>query len=108
MHIDTSLTGDRTGISCIAISGYKHQKKYSDTGEEYDMNELVYRQLFTIGIQAPKGDQISFQKTREFIYYLKKQLGWNIQMVSTDRVPISRPKTIINISRYTIKLYIIR
>ena len=84
MHIDTSLTGDRTGISCIAISGYKHQKKYSDTGEEYDMNELVYRQLFTIGIQAPKGDQISFQKTREFIYYLKKQLGWNIQMVTTD------------------------
>lgn len=84
MHIDTSLTGDRTGISCIAISGYKHQKKYSDTGEEYDMNELVYRQLFTIGIQAPKGDQISFQKTREFIYYLKKQLGWNLQMVSTD------------------------
>lgn len=84
MHIDTSLTGDRTGISCIAISGYKHQKKYSDTGEEYDMNELVYRQLFTIGIQAPKGDQISFQKTREFIYYLKRQLGWNLQMVSTD------------------------
>ena len=84
MHIDTSLSGDRTGISCIAISGYKHQKKISDTGEESDMNELVFRQLFTIGIQAPKGDQISFQKTREFIYYLKKQLGWNIQMVTTD------------------------
>lgn len=108
MHIDTSLTGDRTGISCIAISGYKHQKKFSDTGEEYDMNELVYRQLFTIGIQAPKGDQISFQKTREFIYYLKKQLGWNIQIVTTDRIPISRLKTIINISRHSIRLYIIR
>lgn len=84
IHIDTSLSGDRTGISCSAISGYKHQRKISDTGEESDMNELVFRQLFTIGIQAPKGDQISFQKTREFIYYLKKQLGWNIQMVTTD------------------------
>lgn len=108
LHIDTSLSGDRTGISCIAISGYKHQKKYADTGEEYDMNELIYRQLFTIGIQAPKGDQISFQKTREFIYYLKRNLGWNIQMVTTDRIPISRFKTIINISRYTNRLYFTR
>lgn len=84
IHIDTSLSGDRTGISCVAVMGYKDQDKVNESGSTEIMKELVYRQVFTIGIEAPRGDQISFQKTREFIFYLKNTLQWNIQKVTTD------------------------
>lgn len=84
VHIDTSLSGDRTGISCSAVMGYKDQDKIDESGNSEIMKELVYRQVFTIGIEAPRGDQISFQKTREFIFYLRNFLHWNIVMVTTD------------------------
>lgn len=84
IHIDTSLSGDRTGISCSAVMGYKDQDKIDESGNSEIMKELVYRQVFTIGIEAPRGDQISFQKTREFIFYLRNFLHWNIVMVTTD------------------------
>lgn len=84
VHIDTSLSGDRTGISCVAISGYRDQSRLTESGLTETVNELIYRQIFSVAIEAPKGDQISFRKTREFIYYLYRELGWNIQLVSTD------------------------
>lgn len=84
IHIDTSLSGDRTGISCVAISGYKDQARATEAGLSETVNELIYRQVFSIAIEAPKGDQISFRKTKEFIFYLYRELGWNIQLVSCD------------------------
>ncbi|WP_299995944.1 hypothetical protein [uncultured Clostridium sp.] len=84
IHIDTSLSGDRTGISCVAISGYKDQSRPTESGLSETINELIYRQIFSVAIEAPKGDQISFRKTKEFIYYLYRELGWNVQMVSCD------------------------
>lgn len=84
VHIDTSLSGDRTGISAVALLGYKDQSRLNESGLTETMNELIYRQLFTVGIQAPKGDQISFRKTREFIFYLVRELNWNIQIVTCD------------------------
>lgn len=85
IHIDTSLTGDRTGISAVAITGIKEEKHYST--EENDLvpiQELIYAHLFSIGIQCPADAEISLQKNREFIYYLKYSLGWNINGVSLD------------------------
>lgn len=84
IHIDTSVSGDRTGLSCSAVMGYKNQDRVDESGNSEIMKELVYRQVFTIGIEAPRGDQISFQKTREFIFYLRNVLHWNIQVVSLD------------------------
>lgn len=84
VHIDTSVSGDRTGISCVAVMGYKNQDKVDDVGNTEIMKELVYRHVFSIAIEAPRGDQISFQKTREFIYYLRNILHWNISKVTTD------------------------
>lgn len=84
IHIDTSLSGDRTGISCVAVMGYKDQDRTDENGTSEIMKELIYRHVFTIAIEAPKGDQISFQKTREFIFYLKNVLHWNIAKVTTD------------------------
>ena len=88
IHIDTSLTGDNTGLSYVVIDGTKDVKKYkkSEDNEVSVENEfdLVFRQVFTIGISAPADSEISFEKTRQFIYYLKNELGFNLKEVSCD------------------------
>lgn len=69
MHIDTSKTKDRTGISAVAQS--------------LKNPEIIYH-LFTVYIQAPKNDQICFAKHENFIYYLYDVLNWDIKNVSSD------------------------
>ena len=88
IHIDTSLTGDKTGISYVIIDGTKKVGQYkrdSDSGEAEvrEAIDLVFKQIFTIGIAAPSDSEISFEKTRQFIYYLRS-IGFNIQGVSVD------------------------
>ena len=82
IHIDGSLTGDRTGISDVGVSGLKETKQYNGASEIVT-NEMTYKHIFTIGIKAPHGTEISFEKTRQFIYYLKAS-GFNIIGVSLD------------------------
>ena len=85
IHIDTSLTGDRTGISADAAMGLKTISTYSiERGDVINTKSLAHRHVFTVGIQAPTNSEISFQKTRDFIYYLKYDLGWNIRGISLD------------------------
>lgn len=84
IHIDASLTGDKTGISCIAVMGFRDQDRYDDkSGDTIRLKEFIYKHVFSVDIKAPKGDEISFQKIREFIYYLR-HIGWNIAGVSLD------------------------
>lgn len=82
LHLDTSLTGDITGISLVALTGKKRTKQYSGA-QEIESTERCYRHLFSIGIKAPQGDEISLEKNRQFIYALKR-LGFNIKRVSID------------------------
>lgn len=85
IHLDASLTGDRTGLSGVAIVGTKEQVTYStDIDEKSISEELLYQQVFTIGIQAPGDSEISLEKTRQFIYYLKDNIGLNIKCFSAD------------------------
>lgn len=85
IHIDTSLTGDRTGISCVAAMGYKIQNEYNlEKSAIESVQKMCYYHVFSIGIQCPSGSEISLQKNRDFIYYLKNDLGWNIKEVSVD------------------------
>ena len=84
IHIDASLTGDKTGIGCTAVMGFRDQDRYNDkSGDTIRLKEFVYKHVFSVDIKAPKGDEISFQKIREFIYYLR-HIGWNICGVSLD------------------------
>lgn len=69
MHIDTSKSGDKTGISAVSES-------------KDNPNEIHH--LFSIDIQAPKDDQICFKKHEDFIFYLYDELHWNIKNVSSD------------------------
>lgn len=82
IHIDGSLTGDKTGISDVGVSGLKETKQYNGA-DEIVTNEMTYKHIFTLGIQAPQGAEISFEKTRQFIYYLRAS-GFNIVGVSLD------------------------
>lgn len=82
IHIDGSLTGDKTGISSVGVSGLKETQQFNGA-DEIVTSEMTYKHIFSVDIQAPQGSEISFEKTRNFIYYLKAS-GFNIVGISLD------------------------
>ena len=78
VHLDLSKSGDKTGIAGVWVMG----KKPGTEGEP-ESKEMYYRVAFSVSIKAPKGFEISFEKNREFVRWLKKQ-GFNIKGVSFD------------------------
>lgn len=78
IHMDMSVTGDKTGIAGVWIDGKKQQKPGESASKE-----LYFRLAFSVSVKAPKGYQISFEKNRQFIYWLKEQ-GFNVKGISTD------------------------
>lgn len=84
VHCDLSKSGDMTGISCVAVLGYKNQERYTDDGDTTLLKEIVFRHVFSVGIQCPPNDELSMIKVKDFIHYLKYELGWNIAGVSCD------------------------
>ena len=84
LHLDASVKGDRTGLSGVAIVGSRRVSHQEADMTVEETQELVFQQVFSVGIQAPSDSEISFEKTRQFIYYLKDEVGLNIKLVSTD------------------------
>lgn len=78
IHLDMSMSGDKTGIAGVWIKG----KKPHVDGVP-DSKELYYQLAFSVSIKAPKGHQVSFEKNRQFIYWLRDQ-GFNIKGISYD------------------------
>jgi hypothetical protein len=78
VHLDMSVSGDMTGIAGVWINGKK-----PSTDALHQSNDLFYRVAFAVNIKAPKGRQISFEKNRNLIYWLREQ-GFNIKGVSSD------------------------
>lgn len=76
IHLDMSLSGDKTGIAGVWILGKR-------PGANSDAKELYYQVAFSFSVKAPKGYQVSFAKNRRFIYWLKEQ-GFNIKGISSD------------------------
>lgn len=76
IHLDMSTSGDKTGIAGVWITG---KQASSDNSSK----ELFFRTAFSVSVKAPKGYQISFEKNRNFIRWLRKQ-GFNIKGVSSD------------------------
>jgi hypothetical protein len=77
IHLDMSISGDMTGIAGVWIKG---KKVSTDTNQAKD---LSFRLAFSTSIKAPKGRQISFEKNRNFIRWLK-QTGFNIKGITCD------------------------
>ena len=78
VHLDMSISGDMTGIAGVWITG----KKIS-TDENQQSKDLSFRLAFSVSIKAPKGRQISFEKNRNFIRWLKEN-GFNVKGVTSD------------------------
>lgn len=62
IHLDMSLTGDKTGIAGMWITG-----KRPSIGAGEESRELDFKAAFSVSVKAPKGYQVSFEKTRNFI-----------------------------------------
>lgn len=77
IHLDMSISGDMTGIAGVWIIG----KKVST--DENQSKDLRFRLAFSTSIKAPKGHQISFEKNRNFIRWLKEK-GFNIKGITCD------------------------
>ncbi len=78
IHLDMSISGDKTGIAGVWIKGKKPTKE-----GQAPSKELYFQLAFSVAIKAPKGHQISFEKNREFIRWLRS-VGFNIAGVSSD------------------------
>ena len=78
IHLDLSSSGDKTGIAGVWIT----QKV--DTGDYNDSSEMFFRVAFSVSIQAPKGYEISFEKNRRFIRWLRDK-GFKIAGITADQ-----------------------
>lgn len=80
IHLDLSLTTDRTGISGCGVTGRKDI--ISPDGKK--ISEPVFSHLFSVAIEAPRDDKISYSKIVAFICWLRKS-GFNIARISRDQ-----------------------
>lgn len=80
IHLDLSLTTDRTGISGVCITG--RQDIEMEDGKT--ISQPAFTHAFTVAIEAPRGDKIAYNKILTFICWLRKS-GFNIERISRDQ-----------------------
>ena len=78
IHLDMALVNDRAGISGVAVTGRRDLPVGDKT-----VSVPTFTHSFSIGIEAPRGSQISFQKVMLFLVWLRDK-GMNIQAISRD------------------------
>lgn len=78
VHLDMSISGDKTGIAGVWIKGSKPVKEGEPEGRDG-----LFQLAFSVAVKAPRGHQVSFEKNRQFIYWLKEQ-GFNVKGISAD------------------------
>lgn len=81
IHIDFAEVSDRIGISGVVQDGMKN---VLDLDTERRVMLPFYRQVFQVGIEAPSGDRMSFQKVINFMVWLRRN-GFNVNIISTDQ-----------------------
>lgn len=91
IHLDLSETNDRTGITGVCVDGSKLVTDFD--GKKIQMP--FFREVFSVGIEAPPGDRLSFQKVVNFLSWLRKQ-GFTIGTISTDQFQSSYMREVLN------------
>lgn len=91
IHLDLSEVSDRTGISGGCVDGTKVTEDFN--GRKVVMPFL--KEIFNIGIEAPRGDRMSFQKVVNFILWLRRN-GFNIGTISTDQYQSAYLRELLN------------
>lgn len=95
IHLDTSLKNDNTGISGACYV----DNVLADT-DDGTIEKRVYAQVFSVGIKAPPGTEISMAKNRRFLYWLRS-VGFNIAMISTDTYQTAESHQILRDKGFT-------
>lgn len=80
LHLDLSLVSDRTGISAGGITDRKDI--VSPDGKKISLPFLSH--MFSVAVEAPRDDKISYAKIIAFICWLRKS-GFNIARISRDQ-----------------------
>ena len=76
IHLDLSKKKDKTGIAGTWILGRRE-------GAGETARDLEYKLAFSVSVEAPKGWEVSFAKTRQFIRWLR-DVGFRIKGISAD------------------------
>lgn len=102
IHLDMSSgsggKGDKTGIAGVFIRGKK-----PSTDPNLQAKDLFYSLAFSVSIKAPKGYEISFEKNRNFIRWLKKQ-GFNIKGITCDQFQSTDLRQQLSAEGYPVEL----
>lgn len=80
IHLDLSLNTDRTGIGCVCING----RKDIEDAEGKVTSFPTFGHVFSVALQAPRGDKIPYSKIIAFIKWLRSK-GLNISGISRDQ-----------------------
>ncbi len=80
IHLDLSLSKDRTGISACGITGRKDIISKDGTKSSVP----TFTHMFSVAIEAPRGDKIPYAKIVAFLCWLRKK-GFNICVISRDQ-----------------------
>ena len=85
LHIDIGISGDRLGIGCSCITGFKETEVSQDIITMASHRDIVPTTLtdFAFAVQAKKGQQIPLYKVRQFIMWLRS-CGMMIGKVTAD------------------------
>lgn len=85
VHWDTSKTGDVAGFAMTTTLPSKQVRRIvRDTGLVETVTDIVHKVVLAVGIRCIPGQEIPFYKIRNFIFYLKQVLGYNIVSVTAD------------------------
>lgn len=86
IHVDLSKNKDRTGITSMCVPFYyeKHEKHYDKEGNRTTLKLPFVFVDFFAHIQAPKNDEISFEKIRQFLVWLRDGAGYPVVRISYD------------------------
>lgn len=96
IHLDLAEVNDRCGISGGVIDGNKIVEDF----EGKKVSQPFFKQVFQVGIEAPRGDRMSFQKVVNFLVWLRRN-GFNIGTVSTDQYQSSYLREILTQQGFT-------
>lgn len=80
LHFDLALVNDRAGISGVSLIG----RRDVETADGKKVSVPLLAHTFTIGIEAPRGAQIAFDKIKMFTIWLRSK-GMNIVGTSRDQ-----------------------
>lgn len=97
IHIDFAETRNRTGISGSCVCG----NKIIENVEGKKVALPFIKQVFSVGIEAPRGDRQSFQKVVNFMIYLRQQ-HFNIGTISTDQYQSSFVRETLSQQGFTV------